>query len=130
MENKGNRLLAPVRSAIKKYGRKRFMVLFLGSLLAFATLWVMDPSNPTLQGVLQEGTWFFVTVGLLSKTFVYLALLHIGRKILFDYIDLGDIYDKVMNDNDSSFGAGLFMVGIGSFAIAIAIVIAVAALAT
>lgn len=130
MENNGNRLLAPLRSAIKKYGRKRFMVLFLGSLLAFATLWVMDPSNPFLQGSFNEGTWFFVTVGLLSKTFVYLALLHIGRKILFDYIDLGDIYNKVMGDRDSSVGAGLYMVGIGLFSVAIAVVIAVAALAT
>lgn len=116
------------KTLMRKYLRKRFLWLFIGSLVAFAGLWIADPSNSTLSGIASEGTGFIVTIQILTKTFVYFSLFHIGRKIIFDYIDICSIYTKVMKDENST-GAGLFMIGVGLFSIAIAIVIAVAALA-
>lgn len=113
----------------EKYLRFRFLSIFLGSMLCFIMLWLMDPSNSLLLSSFSAGVGLIVALGTLTKSYVYIAMLHIGRKTLFDFIDLGDIYDKVMKSENST-GAGLYMVGVGLFAIAIAIVIAAATIST
>lgn len=108
--------------------RRRFIGVFVGSFIGLFLLWAIDPTNTATQGLIQEGGGFLITLAILLKTCVYLGMLHVGRKILFDYIDLGDIYDKVMGEVDG-FGAGLFAISIGLWAIAIAIIIGVSAFA-
>lgn len=108
--------------------RRRFLGIFGGSFIALLLLWAIDPTNPYSAEFIQAGGGFIITAAILLKTCIYLAMLHFSRKILFDYIDLGDIYEKSIKDT-SSIGSSLFAVGVGLWAIAVSVVIAVAAFA-
>lgn len=60
------------------------------------------------------------TLLILIPVFLYYAVLHIGRKMLHDYVNLGDVYRKAM---EHPIGAGLVFIAIAIITVALAIVI-------
>ena len=99
--------------------RLRNIYTIIGSVLVLL-LWVLtDPDGGLLQH-LTFGSSAIATIVILSKSILYVAVLHVTRKALFDYIDLGDLYDKA---KETPQGAGLAIVGVGLFIVACAIVI-------
>lgn len=113
-------------SALKNFitGSLRFRNVYIFSLTA-AVLIAFIAFDPDT-GLLTDLGWGATTIAtflILMKAVPGITLLHISRKALTDYIDIEEIYKKVMAD-ESSTGAGLFMVGIGLMLIAIASIIA------
>lgn len=103
--------------------RFRHIFMGIGSLLVITLLFLSDPSV----GFIAQLPVGSGTIGLLLGLVVsilYIALLHISRKGLFDYLDLEQFFKKAF---ETSEGAGTALVAVGLAMIAIAIVIHAAA---
>lgn len=98
-------------------GRKLFFMVIIP--LAMFSLYGSDPDVGIIRH-LPFGTNLTNTLLILIPVFLYFAVLHIGRKILHDYVNLGDVYKKAM---ETSTGAGLVFIAIGIIIVALAIVI-------
>jgi hypothetical protein len=116
----------PVGQKLSKAGkavkRPRNLFQYFGSLVVLGLLFVMDPDG----GLIQDLEWGATTVAsvlLILKSALGIVLIHWSGKLLFDYIDRQDIYNKVMNDPTNSTGAGLFVVATSLYAVAFALVI-------
>lgn len=80
--------------------RFRNLMLIFGSLIVFSALFVTDPDK----GV-NTGIWLLsVSTGLVA-----VAMAHLSRKALFDYLDMGEIMRKAIQE---STGAGLVFLGL------------------
>lgn len=98
-------------------GRKLFFFVII-PLVMFA----MYASDPDI-GIIHDlpfGTNLVSIVLTLIPVFLFYAVLHFGRKMLMDYVRMGDVYKKAL---ESSTGAGLVFIGMGLVLIALAIVI-------
>jgi len=75
--------------------------MILGALVAFViiTKFATDPTGGAVT------TEFLIYI---STPVLVILLAHWFRKILFPYVDMGDLYDKAKN---SAIGAGLTFVG-------------------
>lgn len=102
--------------------RFRNIYMYGVTLLVLLSLFILDPDSGFLTD-LKWGASTIASVLIIMKSVLGTALLHVTRKAFFDYIDMGDIYDKVMADKESSTGASLFAVAVGLFAVAFAIII-------
>ena len=98
-------------------GRKLFFCIIIP--LALLSIYGTDP-DIGLFGKLPLGTNLTNTLLILIPVFLYYAVLHIGRKILHDYVNLGDVYKKAMEE---PIGAGLVFMAIAIITVALAIVI-------
>ena len=98
-------------------GRKLFFCIIIP--LTLLSIYGTDP-DVGLFGKLPIGTNLTNTLLILIPVFLYYAVLHIGRKILHDYVNLGDVYKKAM---EHPIGAGLVFVAIGIITLALAVVI-------
>ena len=59
------------------------------------------------------------TLVVLTKSLLYVTLLHYSRKALFDYIDLSEYFESAKRDGDS----GEALIALAIFTLAIAVVI-------
>lgn len=101
--------------------RRRFQFVFVLTAVVFVALLLVDPDSQIIEN-LGWGATTIATILLVLKSVLGLVLLHATRKALFDYIDMGDVYEKCMKDKNS-IGVGLFAVSVGLFAIAFALII-------
>ena len=99
--------------------RFRHVFLGLGTLFVAIMLTITDPDAGIITD-LSFGAPFIATIAILTKAIVYVALAHIARKGLFDYIDLEDYFKKAIEE---PIAAGLALVSVGLFFIGIAILV-------
>lgn len=99
--------------------RFRHVFLTIGSLLTFLVLLISDPDGGFVQN-LPFGSGTASTLIILVTSILYIGLLHISRKGLFDYIDLEVFFKKAL---ESSEGAGKALIAVAIAMVAIAIVI-------
>ena len=98
--------------------RFRNVSIILGCL---ASIFLILVSDPTLN--LGFGVSYGAQLVLAIKTIVTLSLaalvIHLGRKTLFDYLDVSAYLDKA---KETAQGAGLAVIGVGLVMVAFAIV--------
>ena len=118
---------SPVNLEVKHKGI-RFRYLYMGffSLLAMLLLFVTDPDSKLITA-LPIAAGFVATVVLLVSAVLYVTLLHLSRRAMFDYVDLSVFFTKAM---ETSTGAGLALIGVGLSSVAISIVILASVLGT
>ena len=98
-------------------GRKLFFTVIIP--LVLFSLYGSDPDVGIIKH-LPFGTNLTNTLLILIPVFLYFAVLHIGRKILYDYVNLGEVYAKAM---ENPIGAGLIAIAMGITTLALAVVI-------
>jgi hypothetical protein len=99
--------------------RFRNVFLGIGSILVMAVLLLSDPDSGLVKNLpFGAGTLSFLII--LVSSVLYIGVLHLGRKALFDYIDLEEYFKKAKLSPE---GAGYALISVGLFSIAIAIVI-------
>lgn len=101
--------------------KARNVALAIWCFLAVALAILTDPDNQLIHS-LPLGAGLIATITVLLRSFLYVAIYHICRKILFDYIDLEAVYNKVMADK-SSVGIGLFVVAVAIIMLGCALLI-------
>ena len=118
---------SPVNLEVKHKGI-RFRYLFMGlfGALALLLLFVTDPDSK-LVTALPIAAGFVATIVLLISAVLYVTLLHLSRRAMFDYVDLSVFFTKAM---ETSTGAGLALIGVGLSSVAISIVILASVLGT
>lgn len=104
--------------------RFRHIYMVLGSLLVIALWLLTDPDSGLIQS-LPIGGSTVATLVILLKSVLYVALLHISRKALFDYLDMGKIFEVALRSPE---GAGKAAISVSLATIAIAIVMLAATL--
>lgn len=106
----------------------RFRYLYMGffSILALLLLFVSDPDSK-LVTALPIAAGFVATIVLLVSAVLYVTMLHLSRRGMFDYVDLSVFFTKALS---TPTGAGLALVSIGLSNIAIALVILASVLGT
>lgn len=98
-------------------GRKLFYFIII-PLVMFA-MYASDPDVGIIHD-LPFGTNLVNILLILIPVFLFYAVLHLGRKVLTDYVKMGKVYEKAM---ETPQGAGLVFIGMGLVLIALAIVI-------
>lgn len=118
---------APNNLEVKHKGI-RFRYLYMGffSILALLLLFVSDPDSK-LVTALPIAAGFVATIVLLVSAVLYVTMLHLSRRGMFDYVDLSVFFTKALS---TPTGAGLALVSIGLSNIAIAVVILASVLGT
>ena len=118
---------SPVNLEVKHKGI-RFRYLFMGlfGALALLLLFVTDPDSK-LVTALPIAAGFVATIVLLISAVLYVTLLHLSRRAMFDYVDLSVFFTRAM---ETSTGAGLALIGVGLSSVAISIVILASVLGT
>lgn len=102
-------------------------VFIVGGGLLTILLWILtDPNSGIIQD-LPFGASTIVMLATLLRATWFIAMLHIGRRALLDYIDLSQLFIKA---EETSEGAGKAIIGIGLMMIAVAIVICAAVFST
>ena len=99
--------------------RFRYVYMGLGTLFVAILLTITDPDL----GIITElpfGATFIANLAILTKSIIYVAMLHVSRKALFDYLDLEDYFKEAIKTPEGSSGA-LNATGLYAFAIAIVI---------
>lgn len=102
--------------------RFRHIFLGIGGLLTVVVLLISDPDFLFIQN-LPFGSGTASTLIILVTSILYIGLLHISRKGLFDYIDLEVFFKKALESSEGA-GKALIAVAIGMVAIAIVILAA------
>lgn len=97
----------------------RYVFMGLGSLLTLIVLFLTDPDLGAIQEMPFGANTLSILIVLLTSVF-YIGMLYLGRKALFDYVDLYDVIKKATSTPE---GAGLVVVGLGLFSISISIAI-------
>jgi len=101
--------------------RFRYTYMILGSLLVTMALLLTDPDTGMLQNLpFGSGTiaMFLITL----KVVIYVALLHLSRKALFDYPE-ADFQKLIQVATGSPVGAGLIAIALSIATISIALLI-------
>lgn len=106
--------------------RPRNLYTIYASILVLILMFLGDPQNRFIQN-LPYGAGFLATVITQVKAVIAIALLHFTRKAMFDYIDLGDLYDIVIESNNPV-AAAIWLLGTAVFVLAFALLIGVYAL--
>lgn len=104
--------------------RFRHVYMLIFSILVILALIGTDPDSGFIQS-LPFGAGALSYVALLLPAVLFVTLIHISRRGLFDYIDLSEVVKKAM---ENSTGAGLVFLGVcvAMLAISVAILAAVA----
>lgn len=103
--------------------RFRNVFLGIGSILVVLVLLMSDPDSGLIHNLpFGAGTLSFMII--LISSILYVGLLHLSRKALFDYIDLEEYFKKAKLTPE---GSGQALIAVGLFSIAVAIVINAAA---
>lgn len=99
--------------------RFRDIFLVLGSVLTLALLLLSDPDSQLVTS-LPFGAGTLTILIVLVSSVLYIGLLHLARKALYDYLDLRDYFLKALHTSE---GAGLALVAVSIAMVAIAIVV-------
>jgi len=103
--------------------RFRSIFLGIGSLLVVFVLLLSDPDSGLIHNLpFGAGALSFLII--LASSILYIALLHLARKALFDYLDLEEFFKKAKLSPE---GSGYALIAVGLFAVATSIVILAAA---
>ena len=91
----------------------RYRHVYMGLLtsLTLVLLFVTSPDTGVLKA-LPFGAGFIATIALLLKATLFIALLHISRKGLFDYIDLEDLTKKVLEGGPGALPAAVALLAL------------------
>lgn len=106
-----------VKKGFRLRGKQLFFTIIIP--LVMFSIYATDPDVGVIHD-LPIGTNLANTLLILIPTFLYYAVLYIGRKILYDYVNLGKVYRKAM---ESPTGAGMIFLGIAVVTLALAVVI-------
>ncbi len=99
--------------------RFRYKFMGLGGIFVMLSWILTDPDLGIIQN-LPVGSSTIAMIIVLLKTVLYIGMLHCSRVALFDYLVLGDIIKKAIEEPK---GAGLVFIGIGLAMVSIAITI-------
>lgn len=107
-----------------KFAKPRFrnMYMIYGSLFVL-TMWILTDPDLGLIYNLPIGGSTVAMLMILMKAVLYVALLHLSRKALMDYLNLDVLFKKAAETPD---GAGKAIIGVSIIYVAIALVIFVA----
>ena len=97
--------------------RFRHVFIYLGGLLTIMSWVLTDPEIGVVQA-LPIGASTVATLLILLKSTLYVGMLHLSRKALFDYINLGEYFDIAKREPVAA-GLALCSISIASVAIAI-----------
>lgn len=106
--------------------RFRFVFLGLGSILTILLMVLLDPDMALVTN-LPFGAGAVSMMVVVAISILYIAILHIGRKGLLDYLDLETLFRQGPETADS---ASKKLIAVGLMMIAIAIAILAAAIST
>lgn len=98
--------------------RFRHVYMGVGSALVLF-IWLLTDPDVGIITHMGFGASTVATLVILLKSVLYVAVLHLSRKALMDYLDLEDVFKKA---KETSEGAGRAAMGVGLITIAIAIV--------
>ena len=111
---------SPINLEVKHKGiRFRYLYMGFSSVLVLLLLFVTDPDSKLLTA-LPIAAGFVATIVLLVSAILYVTMLHLSRRAMFDYVDLSVFFSKAM---ETSTGAGLALIGVGLSSVAISLVI-------
>lgn len=99
--------------------RFRHTFLLIGGLLVVVILLLADPDSGLLKNLPTGASTLAVLINLLTGI-LFIGLLHLARKALFDYIDLEVFFKKALSTSE---GAGMALIGVGLAMVAIAITV-------
>lgn len=99
--------------------RFRTIYMVIGSLLTLAVLFLSDPDSGFITD-LPFGAGTLTILIVLVSSILYVALLHLSRRALMDYLDLSKYFAKALQTSE---GSGLAIIGVGLIMISVAIVI-------
>lgn len=99
--------------------RFRNIYMVIGSLLTLAVLLLSDPDSQLITSVPYAASTLTILIVLMSSI-LYVALLHLSRRALMDYLDLSKYFAKALQTSE---GSGLAIIGVGLIMISVAIVI-------
>lgn len=99
--------------------RFRHIYMVIGTILVTLMWFITDPDLNIVDSM-SYGASTVATLLLLLKSILYVSVLHVSRKALFDYIDLMAVYNKAIQNPT---GAGYAMMSISVAMVAIAITI-------
>lgn len=102
--------------------RFRHVFMGIGSLLIILILTLTDPQNNVITNM-PFGAGTLATLIVLWTSVLYVALLHVSRRSLLDYLDLQRVIEKAMLTPE---GAGMVAIAVGLIMISISIVISAA----
>ena len=100
--------------------RFRYVYMILFSILSLLAMIAINPDHGFIDQ-LPFGAGAIATIAQLLKVTLYIAMLHISRRALFDYIDLEELFIEAKKGNPAAAQA-LIAIGLAMIAIAIIIV--------
>lgn len=114
------KIWAAFTNAVHQLADLRFRTIYtiVGSIVVIA-LWLLTDPDLGLLGKMTYGASTIATLVVLTKSLLYVTLLHYSRKALFDYVDLSELFDNAKKDKDS----GQALMAVAIFTLAIAVVI-------
>ena len=99
--------------------RFRNVYMVIGSLLTLILLLLSDPDSEFITS-LPVGAGTLTILIVLVSSILYVALLHLSRRALMDYVDLSRFFTKALQSPE---GSGLAIIGVGLIMVSISIVI-------
>lgn len=99
--------------------RFRTIYMGIGSLLTVLVLLLSDPDNHFISN-LPVGAGTLTILIVLVSSILYVAMLHLSRRALMDYVDLSKFFAKALQTPE---GSGLAIIGVGLIMVSISIVI-------
>lgn len=103
--------------------RFRHIYMIIGGTLV-TLLWLLSDPDTGILNALPIGASTIAMLLILLKTVLYVAMLHVSRRALIDYIDFKIYFIKAL---DEPTGAGLAIVGISIIMLSIALLMIAAA---
>lgn len=97
----------------------RHIFLGIGSFLTILVLLLSDPDSGFVTN-LPFGAGTLTILVILVSSILYIGLLHLARKALMDYVDMGEFFKNALRTPE---GSGLALIGIGLMMVAISIAI-------
>ena len=118
---------SPINLEVKHKGiRFRYLYMGFSSVLVLLLLFVTDPDSKLLTA-LPIAAGFVATIVLLVSAVLYVTMLHLSRRAMFDYVDLSVFFSKAM---ETPTGAGLALIGVGLSSVSISLVILASVIGT
>jgi hypothetical protein len=92
----------------------------IGGTILTLFMWLITDPDAGLIENMTIGVGTVATLVILLKSVFYIGMLHISRKALLDYIDLGTYFVKALETPE---GSGSAIIGVGIMMLSIALVI-------
>ena len=99
--------------------RFRNIYMGIGSVLTLLVLLLSDPDSGFITSLPYGSGTLTILIVLLTSIF-YVALLHLSRRALMDYVDLSRFFAKAIQTPE---GSGLAIIGVGLIMVSVALVI-------